>query len=163
MKSIIQKVRGSIAAVRRVKNYLDDNTLLLLYHTLVMSHISYCISAWCYGNKTMVNKIQRQANQFIRIIFGLKKNDSVKTISTRYNLLSVDQLCYIETALFMYIYKMKLLPQAFDNIFQARNINHSYGSITTRTNSDFPSQNFPNMYNEIINAVQGALGLDPSS
>ena len=37
-------------------------------------------------------------------------------------------------------YKMKLLPQAFDNIFQARNINHSYGSITTRTNSDFLSK-----------------------
>ena len=75
MESIIQKVRASIAAVCRVKNYLDvkDNTLLLLYHTLVMSHFSYCISAWCYGNKTMVNKIQRQANQFIRIIFGLKK------------------------------------------------------------------------------------------
>ena len=52
---------------------------------------------------------------------------------------------------------MKLLPQAFDNTFQARNINHSYGSIATRTNSDFPSQILPNMYNEAINAVQGAL------
>ena len=58
MESIIQKVRANIAAVCRVKNYFDVNTLLLLYHTLVMSHISYCISAWCYGNKTMVNKIQ---------------------------------------------------------------------------------------------------------
>ena len=87
----------------------------------------------------MVNNIQKQANQLIRIIFGLTKNDSEKTISTRYNLISVDQLCYIETALFMYKYKLKLLPQAFDDIFQARNINHSYGSITTRTNSDFPN------------------------
>ena len=116
MESIIQKDGASTAVVRRVKNYLDVNTLLLLYHTLVKSHISCCISAWCYGNKTMVNKIQRQANQFIWIIFGLKKNDSV-TVSTRYNLLSVDQLCYIKTALFMYKYKMKLLPQAFDNIY----------------------------------------------
>ena len=77
MGCIIQKVRACIAAVRRVKNYLDINALLLLYHTLVMSHISYCISAWCYGNKTMVNTIQRQANQFIRIIFGLKKKTIV--------------------------------------------------------------------------------------
>ena len=45
VESIIQKVRASTAAVRRVKNYLYINTLLLLYRTLVMSHISYCISA----------------------------------------------------------------------------------------------------------------------
>ena len=76
-ESIIQAVRASIAAVCRVKNYLDVNTLLLLYHTIVMSYISYCISAWYYGNKTMVNKIQRQANQFIRIIFALKKKTIV--------------------------------------------------------------------------------------
>ena len=38
----------------------------------------------------------------------------MKTISTHYNLLSVDQLCYIETALFMYKYKK--IPKAFDNI-----------------------------------------------
>ena len=73
MESIIQKVRASIATVCTGKNYLDINTLLLLYHTLVMSHITYCILAWRYGNKTMVNNIQRQANQLIRIIFGQKK------------------------------------------------------------------------------------------
>ena len=38
MESIIQNVRASIAAVCRVKIYLDVNTLLLLYNNVSILH-----------------------------------------------------------------------------------------------------------------------------
>ena len=111
--------------------------MLLLYHTLIKSHINYCITSWCIGNKTSVDKIQRQANQFIRLIFGLKKNESIKSIANHHKLSSVEQTCYLQAALFMHKHKIKLLPVAFDHFFLIRSANGNADSRITRSSSEF--------------------------
>ena len=116
METIIGKLRACTGVVRRVKHLFDHKTLLLLYHSLIRCHTNYCITTWCNGNKSLVSKIQRQENKFIRLVFGLKNTDSVKNILQHEKLLSVEQTFFTETALFMHRYKtITSLPKAFEN------------------------------------------------
>ena len=77
MEHVLTKVRCGLSIVRKAKSYLNQESLLILYHTMIMSHILYCNTVWGHDNKTIVQKLQRSVNNFIRIIFDLNARDSV--------------------------------------------------------------------------------------
>ena len=66
MELLLQKIRINTAVVRRIQHYLNQEILLLLYNSMVKSHLQYCILTWCNGNKTLLQTLQRAANKFIR-------------------------------------------------------------------------------------------------
>ena len=51
---LISKLRSVLGTVIKVKSLLNKRSLLLLYHSLINSQLSYCILNWCFGNKTLV-------------------------------------------------------------------------------------------------------------
>ena len=60
--------------------YLFAKAMLRPYHSLLLSHVRYCITNCCFGNETRIHQLQRICNKFIRLVFGLKKRDSVKNV-----------------------------------------------------------------------------------
>ena len=52
-KHVVNKLRSGLAAVIIVKPFLNPGTLVTLYHSLMGSHLQYCISSWYYGNTTI--------------------------------------------------------------------------------------------------------------
>ena len=43
MELLLQKIRINSAVVRRIQHYLNQKILLLLYNSVVKSHLQYCI------------------------------------------------------------------------------------------------------------------------
>ena len=66
MLDLIRKLQAGYGTAVRIKPYLSREALLLLYHTLIESHLRYCMANWCFGNKTLVMKLQAKCNKFIR-------------------------------------------------------------------------------------------------
>ena len=64
MKHLLNKLRCSLGAVCRVKLLLNQDTLLQLYHSLINSHLLYCVQNWCYGNKTFCQNFNELAINF---------------------------------------------------------------------------------------------------
>ena len=62
----------------------------------------YCITNWCFGNETRIHQLQRICNKFIRLVFGVKKRDSVKNVMKQNGLLTIKQVYHVELAIFMY-------------------------------------------------------------
>ena len=58
INQLISKLRSVFGTVIKVKSLLSKRFLLLLYHSLIKSQLSYCILNWCYGNKTLVKRLQ---------------------------------------------------------------------------------------------------------
>ena len=52
---------------KNFKRLWQKNSACILYNSLIISHIRYCITTWPIDNKTTVSKIQRIANKFIRL------------------------------------------------------------------------------------------------
>ena len=101
-----------------MKSLLNRKTLLILYHTLVKSHISYCITSWCFGNTTIINKLQCTVNKLMRFIFNLVKRQTFSYVMKDNNLLIIRQIRDLEIAIFVYKFMNKLLPLLFDHSFK---------------------------------------------
>ena len=80
MEMIKQKIRAAFCAVMRVRSYLSSKATLSLYHSLLISHVRYCITNWCFGNESKIQQLQRICNKFMRLVFNLKRRESVRTI-----------------------------------------------------------------------------------
>ena len=130
----LKKIRNSLCVVTKLKNYLNHDALLILYHSLVLSHIMYCNTIWCHANKTIVDKLQRTANRFLRMVFNTNYRDSVGNIMKDNNLLTINQLAHKELAILMFKYNTNRLPSAFKALFQTKDENND-NVIKTRSNS----------------------------
>ena len=117
MEALLKKIRITCSVVNKVRNHLSQRILLLLYNSMIKSHLQYCIMTWCNGNKTMIKHLQTAVNKFIRIIFGLNARDSVKDVMQKHSIFSTNQLEVLETASFMYKYLHSDLPETFKNLF----------------------------------------------
>ena len=127
-KHVLNKLRSGLAAARRVKPFLNQGTLITLYHSLMGSHLQYCISSWYYGNTTITNKLQKLCDKFIRLACGRNRNSDITDIRQKYEILTIDQLLFKDIAVFMF--KQNKNPSVFSKIFVT---NHS--QYNTRNNS----------------------------
>ena len=118
MEYLQKKMRSSNYCIQKIKPFLDRKTLLLLYHTLVKSHILYCITSWCFGNETMINKLQCAGNKLMPFIFNVGKRQMVSHVMKNNSLLTISQIRDIEIATFVYKFMNKLLPLPFDHSFK---------------------------------------------
>ena len=127
---IKNKMRAGLGAVMRIRSFLSPKAMLSLYHSLLLSHVRYCIANWWFGNESKVQEIQRICNKFIRLVFNLKRHDSVKIIMKQNGLLSIKQIYQVELAIFMYKTVKKSHPIALQSLFQSKP-----SRISTRSNS----------------------------
>ena len=134
MEMIKQKIRAALCAVTRVRSYLSSKVMLSLYHSLLISHIRYCITNWCFGNESKIQQLQRICYKFIRLAFNLKRRESVRTVLTENGLLTIKQMYQVELAIFMFRTVKKNHPTVLQNLFQSKS-----SRISTRSNSHYIS------------------------
>ena len=101
MEYLLKKIRSNIYCIKKIKPFLNRKTLLLLYHTLVKSHILYCIISWCFGSETMINKFQCALNKLMHSIFNVGKRQTVSYVIKDNSLLTIRQIMDIEIATFV--------------------------------------------------------------
>ena len=110
----------------------------MLYHSLFMSHIRYCILSWYFENKTLIDKLQRLCNKFIRIIFNLFHRKNVSHSMSEHNLITMKHMYKAEIGILMFKYQKNLLPRTFDKIFIQKSFH-----MKTRTRSSSCYQFLP--------------------
>ena len=115
--SLIKKLRQTYCVTLRIKSYLNESALLTIYHSLFVSHLRCCISNWCFGNVTLIAKLQHLSDKFVRIIFNLSHKEDVSNVMKANNLLTIKNLYKTEISMLMFKYHKQLLPSAFDNLF----------------------------------------------
>ena len=71
-KDHISNLRSKLArnsyAITKLKPYLDENTLKMIYYSLVYPHIQYCISTWGYAAPTNLDPIVKLQKRVVRSI-----------------------------------------------------------------------------------------------
>ena len=120
MFEILSKIQRNLGIVRKIARFLDKNSLLQLYHSLIMSYIRNGIVVWFHSHAAIRKKIQACANKFLRIIFHLKPRDSVRAVMKEHKLLSVNQIYHLEVAKIMQKYSLKTIPSPFFDIFRGQ-------------------------------------------
>ena len=82
-------------------------------------HVRYGIDSWCFGNTTAKNSVQKSCDKFLKIAF--KTNDQIILEQKMENkeILTTDQLLFLELGLSMYKIYNHTYPSAITSFFSS--------------------------------------------
>ena len=109
----------------------------MLYNTLILPHISYCNLVWA-SSRTSTQPLLLLQKKAIRICSGAGYRDHSDPLFTRFKTLKINDIHFLQTALFMFRYKTNLLPPSFTTMFRTNQNIHPY---PTRRAADFHLHN----------------------
>ena len=95
----------------------------------------------------MMQRLQRAANKFVRLIFKLDLRESVKDSMQQLGILTINQLAELETANFMYKYLHNKLPIVFNGLLDKNTISEYEKPI--KAISPIPTHGVNQAINEI--------------
>lgn len=130
IKNKISKSNGIICKARKV---FDENYLIMLYNSLVLPYLNYCIEVWGYANETCLNSVFKLQKRILRIIKCVNTRTESKPLFLHFKILNVHQVLCYNSIIFMYKFEKKLLPEIFDEMFKHNVQIHRYN---TRNNNN---------------------------
>ena len=58
-----KKISKSICLLKRSRRYVNQNSLINIYNSLVLPHFTYCSNVWNDGSRTHLNKLYKIQNR----------------------------------------------------------------------------------------------------
>ena len=110
--------------------------MLTLYNSLVLPHLMYCNVIWGNTFPSHLNKLFIVQKQVVRIISNAPFNYHTNELFCNSKILKLNDLIDMSVAIFMFNYKMNILPEIFKNIFTTNASHHTY---LTRKNKNYRS------------------------
>ena len=106
----------------KLKRFLPQNILKILYNSLILPHLQYCILSWGFKSDRIF-KLQKRA---VRIITCSKYNAHTEPLLKTLNLLKIEDIMKTKALKLYYRYKQNELPKYFESMFTESNDNHSH-------------------------------------
>jgi len=98
VSSVCGKLSRSISLLRRIKQYLDDDTRRMYYMAYVQPHIDYCLTIW--GQSSELHRVRKLQNLALRVIADQPRRTSSLPLFKQFRIMPVDDLvAYRMTAL----------------------------------------------------------------
>ena len=120
------KLARSAGIFSKLRYYLDNSTLLQMYHALFNSHLQYAILCWGSTFATNLNRIQILQNRAIRNMMKAPRYFRLDNYFLNLRILKVHDLYKLEIAKFMHSHYNRTLPDCFSSIFHESGENHTY-------------------------------------
>ena len=96
------KLASGCWALYHLQKYVDCNTLLMVYYSMIHSHLNYCISSWESASKTTLNPLDILQIRAVRIITHSKSNAHTKPLFHKLQILKLQDLYTLEIAQLMH-------------------------------------------------------------
>ena len=78
-ENICKKITSGISALRRLKEFVDRQTLVSVYNAIVRPYFDYCCEVWDVFGETLSKRLQKLQNRAARIIMNMS-NDVHQTV-----------------------------------------------------------------------------------
>ena len=73
--NICTKITSEIAALRRLRDIVDKDTLLPVYHALIQpQHFDYCREVWDVFGLSQLKRLQKLHNRSSRILMNMRND-----------------------------------------------------------------------------------------
>ena len=136
--NIHTSISRNIGVLYKLREYISEKSLLILYNSLVLSHLNYCNIAWGNCSVTKINSLCLLQKRAIRTITKSDYLAHTEPLFHRLKTLRIDDIHSLQTGIFMYKYSNDKLPSLFQNYFELNSNIHTY---PTRRSSDFHLEN----------------------
>ena len=99
-----------------LRDFVTDDTLSMLYYSLVNSHLIYGITAWGTAHQHKLHEIEVKLNNVVRTITKNKKFSHVTFLYKKLNFLKLKDVYKLELTKFMH----KLFHNKLPNVFKTK-------------------------------------------
>ena len=158
VKSLCKKISSAVTAIRHA-NYLPQNILITLYHSLVESRLRYCSTVWGNSNNSLKANLQRIQNRAARIIKRTKYGSvDSEALLKKLGWLNVQQLIDFNTAMMVHKSINNTAPSYLSECFTKPSAIHSHNTrsanraiFPAHTNTKFGQKGFTQYGSSIWN------------
>ena len=112
--------------MNKLKEYIPEHILLLLYNTLVLPHLNYCIILWGKCNMYLLERLHKLQKRAVRIITNSSFLSHSNPLFMKLKVLPIFQLYEYNLGIFMFLYHKELLPDLFNSLFVKNMDIHNY-------------------------------------
>ena len=133
INNICTSTSRSLGILYKLKYFLPQKTLCILYNTLILPLISYCNLVWGNCSKTRIQPLFLLQKRALRICTNSHYLAHTDPLFFQLKTLKLEDIHTFQTSIFMFKFSKNLLPTTFQNIFTPNSNIHSY---PTRHSSD---------------------------
>ena len=146
-QSHFDKLYKKIAsAIKRVKPFVPQSTLLNIHNSLVQSHFDYCSLVWGNCGKTLSNKLQKLQNRAARVITSSNYDIDVDSLFHKLSWKDLISKRQIQNALMVFKSLNGLVPEYLTSKFIKRNeSNYSLRDSVSKLVVPFPRTNYSHL------------------
>ena len=122
IECIASKISSGIGVIRKLREFVDRNTLVLVYNALIQPHFDYCCEVWDALGKGLSERLQKLQIRAARLVMNFK-NESGQSVLAFDTLgwISLEERRVQMKARLMYKTANKLAPQRLCDTFQNSN------------------------------------------
>ena len=131
-------ISRGIGILYRLKDFISQNSLTILYNALILPFITYCNIVWGNCGSTKINSILLLQKRAMRLITNSRYLSPTNPLFSQLEMLKINDIHTIQTPIFMHKYTFNQLPSVFDNFFVPNSNIHSY---PTRNSSGYHLEN----------------------
>ena len=78
--AICKKISAGIYALKRIKPFVDQKTLMSVYNAIIHPYFTYCCEVWDVFGETQSMRLQKLHNRAARIIAGVPNDVNQETV-----------------------------------------------------------------------------------
>ena len=133
------KLSSVCGVLSKVRHYLDRNSLMLIYNSLVESRLRYGVLSWGTASNQQLNRLRVLQNKALRFITFSDIDTAMLPIYHKLKVLPLSNLITLQQASFMYSFENKLLPTTLQTYFVKPT--HRYTTRYAKMNYTLQSKN----------------------
>ena len=113
------------AMLYRVRQFVNERTLISIYHVIFDSHLNYASIVWSQ-TKRSINRVFINQKNALRTIHPEGKYDHTSSLFSESKIIKLPDKIFIENCLFVSISLNNQLPEIFNNWFIFSSGTHRY-------------------------------------
>ena len=138
---ITKKVNSGLSIIRKLRDIVYYNTLIIIYKSIIQPHFDYCSQVWGCLGKVLSDKLQRLQNRAFRIISRDGYETRSKDILNKAGFFDLQTRREQQLAVVMYKIKHKILPNYLQDIFVNTQQVHYHNTRQREYNYALPMPN----------------------
>ena len=112
INSTAVKLKRANGALAKIRHFVPNNVLKLVYYAIFHCHLQYCIQIWGQPNSLLINRINVLQNHAMRLMSFKTQRESASPLYADLEVLKFADMVHLENILFLNKLTHNKLPDA---------------------------------------------------
>ena len=132
INNVSSSISKGIGILYKLKHFLPEHSLLMIYNALILPYINYCNIIWGNCAMTKLDHMFLLQKKAVRICTKSSYLSHTDPLFNRLRIFKVYDINTLQIPIFMFKYHYEMLPPVFTNFFSYNNNLHSYPTRTCK-------------------------------